>query len=47
MEASINIAPLYKNLVEEGYDILISHAEKTRYIAKGRIKSEVLTSRHR
>jgi len=35
MEATTSIAPLYRWLVEEGYDVLVSHPKKTRCIARG------------
>ena len=45
MEASTSIALLYRRLVEEGYDVLVSHPKKTRYIAEARIKSDRVDSR--
>ena len=45
MEASTSIAPLYRRLVEEGYDVIVSHPKKTRYIAEARIKSDRVDSR--
>jgi len=32
MEASTYIIPMYHRLVEEGYDVTVSHPKKTRYI---------------
>ena len=40
MEASTYIIPMYRKLVEEGYDITVSHPKKTKYMAEARIKSE-------
>ena len=34
MEASTSIAPLYRRLTEEGYQVTVSHPRKTRYIAE-------------
>jgi transposase len=45
MEASTSIAPLYRRLTEEGYDVLVSHPKKTRYIAEARIKTDRVDSR--
>jgi len=45
MEATTSIAPLYRQLVEEGYDVLVSHPKKTRYIAEARIKTDRVDSR--
>jgi transposase len=45
MEASTYIIPLYRKLVEQGYDVTVSHPKKTRYIAKARIKSDRVDSR--
>ena len=45
MEASTGITPLYRKLVEEGYDVLVLHPRKTRYIAEARIKSDRVDSR--
>ena len=44
MEASTSIAPLYRRHVEEGYDVIVSHPKKTRYIAEARIKSDRVDS---
>ena len=45
MEASTYIIPLYRKLVEQGYDVTVSHPKKTRYIAEARIKSDRVDSR--
>jgi transposase len=45
MEATTSIAPLYRRLVEEGYQVLVSHPKKTRYIAEARIKTDRVDSR--
>ena len=37
MEASTYIIPMYRRLIEEGYDVTVSHPKKTRYIAEVRI----------
>ena len=34
LEASTYIAPLYRRLVEEGYEVFVSHPKKTWYIAE-------------
>ena len=34
LEASTYITPLYRRLVEEGYEVQVSHPKKTRYIAE-------------
>lgn len=45
MEASTSIAPLCRRLVDEGYQVTVSHPRKTRYIAEARIKSDRVDSR--
>jgi transposase len=45
MEASTYIIPMYRRLVEEGYDVTVSHPKKTRYIAEARIKSDRVNSK--
>ena len=45
MEASTYIIPLSRKLVEQGYDVTVSHPKKTRYIAEARIKSDRVDSR--
>ena len=32
----IDIHPMYRKLVEKGYDVTVSHPKKTRYIAEAR-----------
>jgi transposase len=44
MEATTSIAPLYRRLTEEGYDVFVSHPKKTRYIAEARIKTDRVDS---
>ena len=34
MEASTRVAPIYRELELEGYDVVVSHPKKTRYIAE-------------
>jgi len=45
MEASTYIIPMYRKLVDQGYDITVSHPKKTRYTAEARIKSDRVDSR--
>ena len=45
MEASTYIIPVYRKLAERGYDVTVSHTEKTRYIAEARIKSDRVDSK--
>jgi transposase len=45
MEATTSIAPLYRRLLKEGYDVTVSHPKKTRYIAEARIKMDRVDSR--
>ena len=45
MEATTSIAPLHRRLTEEGYDVLVSHPKKTRYIAEARIKTDRVDSK--
>jgi len=45
LEASTYVAPLYRALVKEGYQVLVSHPKKTRYIAEAKIKSDRVDSR--
>ena len=45
MEASNQVAPLYRELRRNGYDVLVSHPKKTRYIAEARIKSDRVDSK--
>ena len=44
MEVTTSIAPLYRKLTDEGYDVTISHPKKTRYIAEARIKTDRVDS---
>jgi hypothetical protein len=37
MEASNQVAPLYRQLVGKGYCVSASHPKKTRYIAEAKI----------
>jgi len=45
MEASNQVVPLYRELRRNGYDVLVSHPKKTRYIAEARIKSDRVDSK--
>jgi len=45
MEVSTRIAPLYRELELEGYDVVVSHPKKTRYIAEARIKTDRVDSK--
>ncbi|MFP3952277.1 MAG: hypothetical protein ACLFVP_09095 [Candidatus Bathyarchaeia archaeon] len=36
MESSTTIAPLYRKLTDEGYDVLVSHPKKTRILLRQR-----------
>ena len=45
MEASNQIAPLYRQLTKVGYDVQVSHPRKTRYIAEAKIKSDRVDSK--
>jgi len=45
MEATTSIAPLYRRLVDEGYQIHVAHPKETRSIAKARIKTDRTSSR--
>jgi transposase len=45
VEASNQVAPLYRELRRNGYDVLVSHPKKTRYIAEARIKSDRVDSK--
>jgi len=44
LEASTHVAPLYRALVKEGFQALVSHPKKTRYIAEAKIKSDRVDS---
>jgi transposase len=45
MEASNQVAPLYRQLTRVGYDVQVSHPRKTRYIAEAKIKSDRVDSK--
>jgi len=45
LEASNQVAPLYRQLVSKGYDVFVSHPKKTRYIAEAKIKSDRVDSK--
>ena len=45
VEASNQIASLYRLLTKKGYDVSISHPKKTRYIAEAKIKSDRVDSK--
>ena len=45
MESSNQIAPLFRQLSSLGYDVVVSHPKKTRYIAEARIKSDRVDSK--
>jgi len=45
MEASTSIDPLYRRLVDDGYEVQVSHPKKTRYIAEARIKTDRVDSK--
>ena len=45
MEASTAIAPLYRELTKQGYDVFVSHPTKTRLIAESRIKTDRIDAR--
>ena len=40
MEASTPAASLYRQLASKGFDVVVSHPKKTRYIAEAKIKSD-------
>jgi transposase len=44
MESSNQIAPLYRQLSSRGYNVVVSHPKKTRYIAEAKIKSDRVES---
>jgi transposase len=37
--------PLFKQLTSRGYDVVVSHPKKTRYIAEAKIKSDRVDSK--
>jgi transposase len=45
IEASTSVASIYRQLVSEGFDVVVSHPKKTRYIAEARIKSDRVDSK--
>jgi transposase len=45
MEASTPVASLYRQLAGEGFDVVVSHPKKTRYIVEAKIKSDRVDSR--
>ena len=45
MEASTSVASLYRQLRSEGFNVVVSHPKKTRYIAEARIKSDRVDSK--
>jgi transposase len=45
MEASTSITPIYRKLVREGYDVLVSHPTKMRVIAESKIKTDRVDAR--
>jgi transposase len=45
MESSTQVAPLYRQLKGEGFDVVVSHPKKTKWIAEARIKSDRVDSK--
>jgi len=45
MESSNQVASLYRQLESKGYDVIVSHPRKTRYIAEAKIKSDRVDSK--
>jgi transposase len=45
MESANQIAPLFRQLTAKGYDVVVSHPKKTRYIAEAKIKSDRVDSK--
>ena len=45
MESSNQIAPLFRKLTAKGYNVVVSHPKKTRYIAEAKIKSDRVDSK--
>jgi transposase len=45
MESSNQIAPLFRKLTSRGFNVMVSHPKKTRYIAEAKIKSDRVDSR--
>jgi transposase len=45
MESSNQIAPLFRRLASNGYNVVVSHPKKTRYIAEAKIKCDRVDSK--
>jgi transposase len=45
MESSNQVAALYRRLQSKGYNVMVSHPKKTRYIAEAKIKSDRVDSK--
>ena len=45
MESSTAVAPLYRQLASRGFEVVVSHPKKTRYIAEAKIKSDRVDSK--
>ena len=45
MESSNQIAPLFRQLTAKGYNVVVSHPKKTRYIAEAKIKCDRVDSK--
>jgi transposase len=45
MESSTAVAPLYRQLENKGFEVVVSHPKKTRYIAEAKIKSDRVDSK--
>ena len=45
MESSNQIAPLFRQLTSKGFNVVVSHPKKTRYIAEAKIKSDRVDSK--
>ena len=45
MESSTAVAPLYRKSTSKGFDVVVSHPKKTRYIAEAKIKSDRVNSK--
>jgi transposase len=45
MESSNQVAALYRKLKNKGYQVIVSHPRKTRYIAEAKIKSDRVDSK--
>ena len=44
MESSTAVAPLYRQLASRGFEVVVSHPKKTRYIVEAKIKSDRVDS---